>query len=453
MAMGFDISISGLSAAQKGIQVTQNNISNMNTEGYARQELILTAQNILSGSGVEKSIGSGVLSDKIERVIDEYLVNQARQEQSKVGYYNSLETDLRTIENYFNDNSSGSVTTLLSDFFNAWEEASKYPEEASYRTAVIASGEMLVDKFQQLNTDLKSMAAEVETDIRVKTKEVNNLIAKIENVNDRIAKAGTNEPNALYDERDSYLDALASLTDLKITNDEQNPRLINLEIGGITVLSKNKSEPLEAKFESSEQRWIMTSGNRVLDMKSGSLTASLELRNDGLAKYTEKMDELAKEVIDQTNAIYETGFDTANTTGQKFFEGSSLITIKVNEDLIGNPEKLALSSKADTPGNSDIAKKLYDLRSALTMKGGSTSMIGYYNDFVVDMASELGGVKNNLTIHESMAVKVEENRQSVQGVNLDEELGNLMKFQQYYAANSKVINTVNQLYDTLMNMI
>lgn len=451
--LDFNVAYSGLNAAQKGIQVTQNNITNMNTEGYARQELILKAQNVLSGQGVERSIGMGVINEKVNRVIDEYLVHQARAEKSNVGYYESMEADLTTIENYFNDNSSGSVTALMGEFFDAWEEVSKFPEESSYRTAVISAGELLVNKFAQVNDDLKSMAGQIETDVKIKVNQINTLVEKIENVNKRIAASGPNEPNSLYDERDSYLDELSKLTDVKTKIDENNPRIIDLEIGGITVLTGLKMEKIEAKFESKEQEWIITSGNRKLDVKGGSLKASLDLRNEELSKYTEWMDELSKTLIRETNEIYEKGYDANNATGKKFFEGESLTTINLNSELKGNPDKLAISSKIDTAGNSDIAKEIYDLSKKQTMSNGTTSMIGYYNGKVIDMAAELNSVKNSLLIHESMSNNVESNRQVVQGVNMDEELGNLMKFQQYYAANSKVINTIDELYDTLLNMI
>lgn len=453
MGLDFSISTSGLFAAQKAIQVTQNNIANMNTQGYARQQVELSVNTSLSGYGVAASIGNGVNVDSISRLQDEFLIAQSRGENSQVGYYAEMRGTLSSVESLFSETSKGSMSDRLANFFNAWDDLSKFPEENSYRNSLVKASEGLATKFNDMNGTLREVSAKMDREIDIQMKQINELIQKVVNVNTQITKSALEQPNSLLDERDRYLDQLSSLVNIDVTPDLKNPLLANVKIGGITLVSGTESRPLETMYDSKNEEWLITAGNSLVSLSSGSLKATVEVRNEVIPAYIAKLDSLAATLINEVNAVHRTGFGLDDSTGNDFFVGSGMHNIQVNDLMKTNPEKLAASVSVGTPGNADISKAIASIQNTNLFGGGTLNPINFYNGFAIEMATTLKITADNEAVHTSMLVNVSAQRQQVQGVNMDEELSNLLRFEQYYAANSKVISTVNSLYDTLLNMI
>jgi flagellar hook-associated protein 1 len=449
MTFNFDIAFSGIKAGQKAVQVAQTNIANANTAGYARQELDLKVSSV---PGMNNQIGNGVISEHVNRIKDDFLIEQSRGEKSKLGYYQNMKTSLSSMENIFNETSDGSISKQLARFFNAWEELSKFPEETSYRHALVAQASNMSNKFNEIDGELTSLKSITDNDMKMQMNRVNELVEKVGDINAKINKSGSAPPNGFLDERDRYIDELSSLVDVKVTKNISNDQVLDIKVGGVSLVSGSDTKKIEALFDRNEDKWLLTAGSSMMNLKSGSLTANLEARNNNIPKRQQELNDFVATLIKEVNDTHVTGYGLDNSTGLDFFNGSDAGSIQVNNILKTSPGKIATSSEVDTAGNSDVAKLIANLKDAKVMDGGTSNPINFYNGFAVNMATELNVISDNMNVHTSISTQVEEQRQSVQGVNIDEELANLLKFEQYYAANSKALSSVDKMYDTLLQM-
>lgn len=452
MGLNFDVSYSGISAAQKAIQVVQTNMANATTPGYARQELGMSVNQGLAGAGVNAEIGNGVISDQVNRIVDEFLIGQARGQQSEVGYHGSLRSSLASIENIFSETSEGSISKLLSGFFNSWEELSKYPEENSYRYALVTQSQNLASKLNTVDAKLVDIKKTADDNIKMEIGKVNSLSKKIADINEKINQSAMERPNSLLDERDRYINELSSYVDIQVSTNIQNSRIVDIKVGGVSLVSGPRSIEVGTMVDSTTNELTLTAGNSVLNVKSGSLQANFEIRNEYVPRYQEELNQFSSVLLNKVNEIHSSGYGLDNSTGINFFVGAGSSSIKVNPLFSINPERIATSSKMDATGNADISREIVALKDKNIMANGSSNPIAHYNGFAIQMATELNIVRDNEKVHENILSRVEEQKQSVQGVNIDEELSNLLRFEQYYAANSKVMSTIDKVYDLLFQM-
>lgn len=446
-----NIANSGLFAAQKGLQVTQNNIANADTEGYARQRVETNQSTNSHGFGLSQQSGNGVVVKEITRIVDQYLINETRDQESKVGYYTSRENALSEIETVFNEHTDQSVTNRIMKFFNAWEEASKFPEDVAYRQSLIGEGKLLASSFNTISEKITDLKSVLDNRIENQLDKINDLTKKIQDINNKMNLTAVENPNSLLDERDRYIDELSSVINVDVIEGQNNN--ITLKVGGFSLLSNDERYELVGMYDKTNGEWTLGSGDVVIRPKGGSIAADLEVRNVLLKNYETKMNSFIGSLITEVNNLHQAGYGLDDSTGNVFFTGLTGSNIKVDSLIEDNPQKIAMSSALATPGNTDIAKEIIDLKEQELVSLGNKTLTEYHNQFVFEMTSDLNFTKNNRETHENMLININEQRQNVQGINMDEEMSNLLKYQKFYQANSKVLKTLSDTFDQLMNII
>lgn len=452
MSFNYNISLSGLNAARYALKVTQNNIANVNTEGYARQRVSLTASGTLLGGGVESQIGSGVYAEKIERIKDSLLIEQVRGHGTRVSYFQSLQDGMSNIESILGELQKGSLTDTMQNFFNSWEEVSKYPSETSYREQVIGNAQQLAFKLNAVSGDLKTYKSELDNKIKVDMKKANDLIAQIARVNEEIKRAPTKEPNALLDKRDYYLDELAKIGNVRSITNSEDPNLIDIEFGGMMVVSGTKSQEMEGLYNESQDRWVFAVGNVPVRLENGSLLGNMKIRNETIPSHQKKLDEVASVIISEVNNLHKNAFALDGSTGHDFFKGTNASTISINSALQDNADLVSISSVAGQKGNSDIARQLADLQNKPTMSSGK-NVVEDWSGFVVSAGQQLNSVNDNVSVYEGVWNDLKAQKQSVQGVDIDEEMSKLLQFEKFYQSNAKVLKTIDKVFEDLLNMV
>lgn len=452
MGLNFNIALTGLQTAQKYLNVTQNNITNIETQGYARQRLETIANEINIQQGVEAEMGAGVIPTQVTRIVDEMLVQQFRNQNSLTSYYNSLSSELSHVESVFDETGEGSVANMMEKFFFSWEEAAKFPEEMSYRINLLGAADQLAGRFNAISDQLGVMQKEMKDKLETQTKEVNDLINKIAEINHKISRLTTDRPNSLLDERDKYIDELSKYGNVDITYDTKNPAMATVKLGGMIVVNDVEGRNVNLYHDEKTGSFVLATSGVPLRIENGSLKGMLEINNDYIPKYNQQLSTLVSTIISEVNNLHKTGFGLDNTTGENFFYGTDAGSIKVSNVLKTNPEKIGMASGGNVPGNSDIAKEIAKVYTNTTMSSGTVSPKSYYNSMVINMASEVRTATSNAMINDNVLTSTEAQKQQVQGVNLDEEMANLMKFQHYYAANSKAIKTVDDTFNALFGI-
>lgn len=453
MALNYYISLSGLTTSQQFLNVTQMNIANMNTPGYAKQRLEVKANYPAGGDMIDAKIGAGVVATNLSRIRDEMLIQQSRNQQSHVGYFENATRFMSDVETIFNENGEGSVSKLFNSFFDEWEEVAKYPESLANRISLLGKAEKMVDRFNTIDKQFEVMEKELDKKISFEVDTINNTIEKIASMNKKIREVGPNVSNSMLDERDKYLDELSKKMNIEVSYDDQNPNIVTVKAGGAVVVNDAGANKINGFFDQMNQEWKLTASNVVLRPLSGSLKGELDARNQHIKAYEKDFNDMVNVFINKVNDIHRQGFGLDNTTGEDLFTGTNAGSIKLNDSILKNPEKLGISSIADTPGNSDMAKKLAELRDTKVMAGGNSSIVGFFNGYMIGIASNVYESQSNWEINQNVYMNVESERQRVQGVNMDEELANLMKYQHSYSANAKALQSVDRAFDTILQLI
>lgn len=451
MSLSFDISLSGIRAGEKMISVAQNNIANASNTSYARQRVELNAVNIPGGnSGINAQMGSGVMVEQINRIKDDLLIQQSRTELGTMGYYSAARDVLSNIETIFNETGDNSISDLMLNFFDSFEEAGKFPEQNSYRLGAAYAGKMLTEKIRGVSDQIDEVKEQTDTKLTSEVTRINQLLGKIANIHKKMENVFSENANALLDERDSYLDELSQYVDVKVIN-KSNPMNLEIKVGNATLLSGKNIYDIKPMYVSEKDQWVLAASDVEFKPAYGSLAGILDTRNNYIAKYEDELNGLVKNLVNEVNSIHSGGYGLDGSTGMNFFLGNDIRTIKLDPTFESQPEKLALSSENGIVGNSEIAKLISGLQQKNFIDGKTPS--NYYQAYTVRLASELNVARENEQIHTDVQKAMESQRQAVQGVNVDEEMTDLLMFQKFYQSNAKSLTTTNKMLDELLSII
>ncbi|MDO8587056.1 MAG: flagellar hook-associated protein FlgK, partial [Armatimonadota bacterium] len=221
---GLQVALTGLRAQQQAMNVTAHNIANASTEGFHRQEAALVPGAYISGGfamvGVgNPQLGTGVMVQRIKRVQSDYIDQQVRNAQNRLGSWDYRKEELAQIESILAEPGDLGLATTMDRFWNAWEELSASPESQSARISVVESGIALSERMRTLYQNLREMQSRADQDIVDNVAQVNRLAYEIANLNDQIKRSVANgfEPNDVLDRRDLLLDQLSRIAGVQIS--------------------------------------------------------------------------------------------------------------------------------------------------------------------------------------------------------------------------------------------
>ncbi|OIQ51369.1 Flagellar hook-associated protein 1 [Pseudodesulfovibrio hydrargyri] len=205
-----------LFASQVQLQVTGENISNVNTEGYSRRSV-----NLEEGPYIDYSpgqLGTGVKATEVVRHFDEMVEAMYLGQSSLSSMWGNLFEQLQGVENLLNESSGSGVSDALSQYFNSWNEVSQRPDNYGARQTVVNDAATLISTLKAVDTNLSLMQERINGEVAAQVAEANSLMQDIASLNREIQVhdvPGQNNSNTLYDERARKVRALAELVDIK----------------------------------------------------------------------------------------------------------------------------------------------------------------------------------------------------------------------------------------------
>lgn len=215
----------GLMAHMAAIDVTGQNIANANTEGYSRQQAVLTNLGPIGPAGGEayESIGRGVTVQLIQRIKDDFLEDEIRNQRAVENYWDSNQETLERIENLLLEPSDSGIRSLMDKFWSSLEDLTAYPDDPSYRTATIQAGNALAGGTQYVEEQLTFLKGNVDDQIRQNVDIINTRLDSIAKINGELKVFETDSVklNDLRDERDRYLEEVAGLLDIRVMDNGQ----------------------------------------------------------------------------------------------------------------------------------------------------------------------------------------------------------------------------------------
>jgi flagellar hook-associated protein 1 FlgK len=429
---GLQQTLRGLLAHQRAIETTGHNITNANTEGFSRQEAIFSAANpyaieaglLVDGGGAQ--LGSGVDIQTFRRIRDGFLDLQYRAQNMSQGNYSATSSALSQVEDGLAEPSDNGISKLLDNFWSAWSSVANSPEAEPTRTALVEQAKTLAGSIAQLQSRIGTIATQTNQKYAAltgATGDVRSFADEIAKLNGAIkfAVANGDAPNDLYDRRDLLLDKLSALAQVSTTD---------LGNGSIRV---NFGDAATALVDDVTVTWPQT-----LTAPGGTLGALIDLTKVGgtLASYSTDLNKFAKSLADSVNTLHNPG-----GTGTDFFTytaGNEAATLAVNVSAA-----TVKYSTGTASGGNDIATAIAALR------GGSADQ--KYGAMVSRIGSEVKNTARLESNAKTLADSINDRRQSISGVSMDEEMTNLIKFQRGYQGSARAMNAVDEMLDQLIN--
>ena len=279
---------------------------------------------------------------------------------------------------------------------------------------------------------------------------VNTLAAQVAQLNGEIAHVLSlgEQPNDLMDKRDLALDQLAQLTGA-VSFEQKNGEMV-VSVSGHVLVTGHDAIKLETRPNPVDTSIldVYWSDGQKLEPASGKLKGAVEVRGL-LEDQLTGLNTLAAGLITQVNALHNTGYGLNNATGLDFFTGTNAATMAVNPLL--DAASIATSSAAGQAGNNDIAFQIAGLKTVKGMSAGAATLNEFYNAQITDLAVTTKRAADNTYQHGLVAKALSDQRESVAGVNLDEEAANMARAQKAYQAAARVMTAYDDLLDTVIN--
>lgn len=450
-------------ATTAAINVVGQNIANERTEGYKRRRVELRATTT-NGPGVfipnplGVSNGTGVTLNSIERIQDSLLASSAWEARSGLGAADEEARLLSAIENLFPTNNEGSLNSVLSEFWGAWNELSTDPSDLGIRQTLINRTTSLTDTLNRLSDDLDQLKAQTLPDLESAVTEFNDLIERIAELNTYIqGQQASNTPDfAAEDERDLLISDLAELAPVQVQQDESG--LYNVYVRGMAVVQGRTFNSLELDAVANPPTLSYERTNVSFSAPAGDdgrIGAILRTLNTTIPSVEQQLDSLAETIVTRVNALHSTGYGLDGTTGRDFFDatGTTAGTISLSAAL-SDTRFIAASDNPDATAteDNDIALAISSERSAQQGALNDSSIEDYAISIVSEVGSELETVTSQFEGHSAVVTYLDSLERGVSGVSINEELSRLIQYQQSFSASARVLNTAQVMLDTLLSL-
>ena len=488
---GLSISYKGLQAAQTSITTTAHNLSNINTDGYTKQSVLLQASDALRTYSTYGTIGSGVNVVEIKQTRDSYYDEKYRNNCANYGQYEAKNNYMTQVEDYLNEFLLSGFSKEYGNFFDAVNQLTITPADTSAKNQLINNAKSMTDYFNTLANNLRNVQADANNEVKDTVEHINTLAQNITALNKQInqIEACYGDANDLRDQRNALVDELSKAVNITVSETEIQNGLTSFQItiNGQSLVNDYSYRTLEVVARGEVRNTSDADGlydikwndgsdfNIYSDSLGGQLKALIDIRdgcNGEIESYAKNDDGTYKTDIDgnivtETNAqavnsIFESGYvSDADTTDAKnkgiplfvVQDGSGVLTattVSVNSALLEDADKLATKSNVgDGESQCDLIEQINALQKKKIFDGGTGAY--FLESIVSDVSIDSSKAKTFLSNYNNMKTTIQNQRLSVMGVDTDEEAMDLMKFQQSYNLNSKMMSVMNEIYDKLIN--
>jgi flagellar hook-associated protein 1 FlgK len=464
------ITRSALLAQQAALDITSGNIANVNTPGYTRRRPVLVP--IVPQPGAQ---GTGVLLLRIQEFRARYLEQQLRNTTARHAAAESDERVLQRITAILGEPATGDtgVAALLEKFLDALRDAAYNPADLSRRQLLLQRAEAFAQALNRIGQDLEQLRQELLGQALQQLDALNPLLQRLAELNIRRASSpeGSETAIALADEQARLLDTLARQLPITTTQDERG--MITVSLAGHVLVSGGSALRLElrqqlddASGERSAQVWLIAeSGTPIASVpleqgELGSLLYHYNVTLDGQERTTgfslvRELNGWVAELVERINAVLAQGYgleDTGPTPpGRALFQGTTLQTVRLAADVAADARALPLSAAPGQPDDGTIAWRLLDELQQPVLSGGRTAR-GAYSAIVTQLGTLQAQVQERRQWLQMSQQQLEAQRQALEGVNLDEEALNLIRYQKAFEAAARVASVAASLLDTLIRM-
>jgi flagellar hook-associated protein 1 FlgK len=458
MSINFSASEIGrraLNANQLGLNITGQNISNVNTPGYTRQRLQLTESATANING--HNIGTGVSVAGVQNFRDRFIESRLQTETGISGRLAARRDALAPVETALQGSENGGLQNAISGFFGSFRDLEANPNSVPMRALAVQKGQNLASSFQSTRARLDEIRQGTDGQVRSAVDKVNSISEKIANLNGqiRLAESTGGKAEALRDQRGEFVNKISELTGARSI--ENSDGTVTVTIGeGRALVMGDKASLLSAENQPPLGLSAITLDGEPAVFNEGVIRGLQEAITETTAQI-DSLDALAASVVQRVNVLHAAGTDLDGNPGRNFFNNSVPVTaanISLNPAIAGNPRLIVASPVAQPGQNGTVAGQIADLLTDTSSTAGTRT--GSFNSIFGSMVAEAGEkvqfADNGLQTQSAIIAQVTAQRNAVSGVSLDEEAINLMQYQRAYEAAARFIRVADEMTQTILSL-
>lgn len=451
---GISVAQSGLAAQRRALDIIGYNIAHANDPTYKRQRLVSVEGQVLAqaqeGSPLGSSaIGTGVRVSDVERVRDALIENRLRETSNAGAQWEYQTKMLNQLEAALGEPSDQGLQEDLDKFWASWETVATTPDSLPLRRALLEDASALCQRIKFVYSQMDAVQSDLNVAAADKVTQINLIAQELGRLNAEIGMLGSGgvPVNDLLNRRDALVGELSKIVSISQNGEGASDFIIS--IGGRVLVQGDVVNALAANTDAgglNQIQWAKD-GDPVRVM-GGELRAILDLRDTMIPSYMSQMDALAENLITSVNALHLTGTDYDGNAGGEFFKaGTTAANIDLADAIIGHPELIAASGDG-ARGDSAIASAIAGLKDPKNVVGPTVNQL--YRDLVGDIAGSAAIAERQAVAHSLSAEQYITQQQSTSGVSLDEEMANMIKFQQAYNAAARALTVMDEMLGVLI---
>ena len=452
-----NVAVSGLAAAQRAMDITGQNVVNANTPGYSRQRVELQELGAQAGASFFTGHGAqvgGVTVTAVTRIRGAFVEAASAAAIGRQSALASQTDALTAVQTSFAEPGDTGLQAAMDSFYAGWHDLAINSTNPAAGSVVIQKGIAVTDQLHALNSAISNEWNSAQSGLADVVAQVNQAAKDLADVNGKISSgiAAGRPVNELEDQRDLLTRKLASLIGGvgTVGSDGQ----ASVSVGGVALVTGTNPQQFAisgaatvaaAAGNPPKVMW----GTTAVPVESGSAAGQLAVLGGDLPSMAAQLDTVATSLRDMVNAVHQTGFLADGTPAGPFFAGADAATITV---VPTDPSQLAVTAVAGTVDGA-VAQQIADLadeqRQQTTL--GTTGPSAQWRTMTTMLGVRVQSLKNAGVVQDSVAAAAEAAVQTDAGVNLDEEMTNLLQYQRSYQASARVVSTVDAILDTLIN--
>lgn len=498
---------SGITANQVALQTTAHNIANTNTDGYSRQRVHMTTKPpyVIAGTG---TIGTGVNVTGVERVVDDFVRSQIREANSKYTYNTQKSDTLGQLEDILHEPSDDGVIKSLNTLTDSWQKLAENPELGTSKTLVVENANSFADSIHQMATQINQLHKDSISNLQKSVLDFNEKIDQLADINKKVFTLTSRgeTPNDLLDQRDTLLKDISGLVNVNTEFDEYGRT--TLSVDGQTILDfKNETHNTLSVVVGTDangnalvsDRGDSSKANVALGRQAEVGTVMLTKKDDaGNATYSEiktsegdmgGYQESAKEILEHMDELNDFIAKIGKATNMVMTGGKNkldgfftlgndpsryALDFKVNDAIAKDPSKIPAGKALDGKGSAGDGSRALAVSWAMKTKFKTPvrdADLDTYNEATMKFNESQDGqtfaetfnnivTKNGISKQkaDNMAAaqkvvlnNLENKNESMSGVNINEEMSDVIRFQQGFQANTRVLSVIAEMLDTLVN--
>ncbi len=459
---GLSTAKDSLAAQQLALEITQKNIANVNTPGYTRQRAAFTPAD--PADPFASLAATGAPSISVESFRDRFIDYRINQELQGQGEYEASSGALRQIEALLNENGGQGLQAVMTNFFNSFTSLANAPEDMTLRQQVLSRADELTVEFHRIYDRIQGVQAAQDRAVADTVSEINSLTERLAKLNASIGQmqGGNNgEVSTLEDQRQQLLDQLSGLIDISYFETESGALTITTRQGAALVVG-NQSGVLQAGASATGDLLRVQLGGQDITsaIGSGRLGGLLRVRDTLIPSYMKRLDDLAAAFSTRVNAQHTQGSDYNGSPGGVFFVpftpgvgGSTAGAAQALAVAISDAKEIAAAGAGGGVGSNANARLMAAIRDEKLFESGGATAIQFYAHLIAKVGADVQTDNASLGTATQLLAQLQNQRDSISGVNLDEEAINIIRYQKAYEASARLVQVWDSLAEEVIRLL